>query len=102
VVLSEHPAVAEAAAIAVKSEIQGGEDEVKACIVLKPGQTVAPEGLLDFCQTRMPYFAVPRYVEFMAELPKTPTSKVQKAKLRQAGMTLVTWDREAAGYKVRR
>jgi crotonobetaine/carnitine-CoA ligase len=101
-VLSEHPAVAEAAAIAVKSEIAGGEDEVKACIVLKPGEALRPEGLLDFCQARMPYFAVPRYVEFVAELPKTPTAKVQKAKLRQSGLTPATWDREAVGYKVRR
>ncbi|HEX7928584.1 MAG TPA: AMP-binding protein [bacterium] len=102
VVLNEHPAVAEAAAIAVKSDIQGGEDEVKACLVLKPGQAVTPEALLDFCQTRMPYFAVPRYVEVLPELPKTPTSKVQKAKLRQSGLTAATWDREAHGYKVRR
>jgi crotonobetaine/carnitine-CoA ligase len=101
-VLGGHPAVAEAAAIAVKSDIQGGEDEVKACIVLQPGQTLQPEALLDFCQSRMPYFAVPRYVEFMAELPKTPTAKIQKAKLRQSGLTPATWDREAAGYKVRR
>jgi crotonobetaine/carnitine-CoA ligase len=102
VVLGEHPAVAEAAAIAVKSDIQGGEDEVKACLVLKPGQSITPEALLDFCQTRMPYFAVPRYVEVLPELPKTPTAKVQKAKLRQSGLTPATWDREAAGYKVRR
>lgn len=101
-VLAEHPAVAEAAAIAVKSEIAGGEDEVKACLVLKPGASLAPEALLDFCQARMPYFAVPRYVEILPELPKTPTAKVQKAKLRQAALTPATWDREAAGYKVRR
>jgi carnitine-CoA ligase len=68
-VLSEHPAVAEAAAVAVRSEIAGGEDEVKACVVLTPGQALSPEALLDFCQTRMPHFAVPRYVEFLAALP---------------------------------
>jgi crotonobetaine/carnitine-CoA ligase len=101
-VLAQHPAVAEAAAIAVKSEIAGGEDEVKACLVLKPGERLQPEALLDFCQTRMPYFAVPRYVEFLPELPKTPTAKVQKAKLRQVALTPQTWDRETVGYKVRR
>jgi len=101
-VLAEHPAVAEAAAIAVKSDIPGGEDEVKACIVLRPGQTLKPEALLDHCQTHMPHFAVPRYVEFVESLPKTPTQKVQKVRLRQAGLTPGTWDREAVGYRVKR
>jgi crotonobetaine/carnitine-CoA ligase len=101
-VLIEHPAVAEAAVVAVRSEIAGGEDEVKACVVLTLGQALSPEALLDFCQTRMPHFAVPRYVEFLAALPKTPTAKVQKVTLRQSGITAATWDREAAGYRLRR
>ena len=101
-VLIEHPAVAEAAAVAVRSEIAGGEDEVKACVVLTPGHALSPAALLDFCQTRMPHFAVPRYVEFLAALPKTPTAKVQKVTLRQSGITAATWDREAAGYRLRR
>ncbi len=50
----------------------------------------------------MPHFAVPRYVEFLGTLPKTPTAKVQKAILRQSGISGATWDREAAGYRVRR
>ena len=101
-VLAEHPAVAEVAAIAVKSGIPGGEDEVKACIVLRPGQSAPQVELLDWCATRMPHFAVPRYVEFVAALPKTPTQKVQKAVLREQGLTPGTWDREQAGYRVRR
>jgi crotonobetaine/carnitine-CoA ligase len=75
---------------------------VKACIVLKPRAQVAVEALLDYCQERMPYFAVPRYVEFVSELPKTPTGKIQKHKLREAGITAYTWDRDTAGYQVRR
>jgi len=104
-VLAEHAAVAEAAAVAVKSPLPGGEDEVKACIVLKPGPPGGrprPEELLDWCAGRMPYFAVPRYVEFVDALPKTPTQKVQKTRLREQGVTAATWDREQAGYKVRR
>lgn len=101
-VLCEHPAVAEAVAIAVRSEIAGGEDEIKVCVVLKPQAALQPEALLDFCQGRMPYFAVPRYVEFLSALPKTPTEKVQKAKLRETGISPATWDREAVGYQVRR
>jgi carnitine-CoA ligase len=101
-VLNAHPAVAESAIVAVKSTIAGGEDEVKACIVLRSEMSVEPAALLDYCQPRMPYFAVPRYVEFVAELPKTPTEKIQKHKLRDAGLTATTWDREAVGYRVRR
>ncbi len=84
----------------IKSEV--GEDEVKIVVVLKEGEELAPEELLTFCEPRMPYFAVPRYVEFVESLPKTPSEKVQKGKLREAGITENTWDREKAGYKVKR
>ena len=101
-VLNDHPAVAESAAVAVKSSIAGGEDEVKACVLLSPEARLQPEELLDYCQERMPYFAVPRYVEFVSDMPKTPTEKLRKHILREAGITPKTWDREAAGYVVRR
>ena len=58
--------------------------------------------LLDHCQPRLPYFAVPRYVEFVDELPATENGKIQKFKLRERGVTPATWDREAHGYKVAR
>ncbi|MCY4514923.1 MAG: AMP-binding protein [Candidatus Tectomicrobia bacterium] len=101
-VLNDHPAVAESAAVAVKSSIAGGEDEVKACVLLRPEMRLQPGELLDYCQERMPYFAVPRYVEFVSDMPKTPTEKLRKHILREAGITAATWDREAAGYVVRR
>ena len=101
-VLNDHPAVAESAAVAVKSTIAGGEDEVKACVLLRPEIQLQPEELLDYCQKRMPYFAVPRYVEFVSNMPKTPTEKLRKHILREAGITPETWDREATGYVVRR
>ncbi len=101
-VLLEHPAVEEVAAVAVRAE-EGGEDEVLACLVLAQGvERPAPEAILDFCLPRMPYFAVPRYVEYLDEIPKTPTQKIQKNKLRERGLSATTWDREAVGYKVRR
>jgi crotonobetaine/carnitine-CoA ligase len=100
-VLLEHPAVAEAAAVAVKAEA-GGEDEVLACIVLAPGSNATPESLLDFCVPRMPYFAVPRYIDFVDEIPKTPSQKIQKNKLRERGLAAGAWDREQAGYRVSR
>jgi carnitine-CoA ligase len=79
-----------------------GEDEVKICVVLKPGATLIPEELIKYCNDRMPYFAVPRFVEFMESLPKTPTDRVEKYKLKQAGITTNTWDREKAGVQVTR
>jgi crotonobetaine/carnitine-CoA ligase len=102
-VLNAHPAVAESAVVGIKVAGAGGEDEVKACVVLLPGATLDPVELLDWCTPRMPHFAVPRFVEIVAgELAKTPTGKLQKAPLREAAVTPATWDRETVGYVVRR
>ena len=97
--IMEYNAVQECAAIAVPSEY--GEDEVMAVLAAKPGKKVDPAALLDFLQPRMAHFMIPRYIRIMDELPKTPTTKIQKAPLRAAGITPDTWDREAAGIKIR-
>lgn len=99
-VVNSHPAVLESAAIAVPSEV--GEDEVMVCVVLKPGQPLEALDLTKHCEERMPYFSVPRFVDFRAELPKTPTMRVEKYRLREQGITPTTWDRENAGYRLRR
>lgn len=99
-VINSHPRVLESAVVAVKSDL--GEDEVLACVVLKPQAELTAEELLDHCQEGMAYFMVPRYLRFMATLPKTLTEKVQKAQLRQDGLTPEVWDRESAGYQLRR
>ena len=65
-------------------------------VVLRPGQSVVAEELVRFCQARMAYFMVPRYVDFRPSLPKTETHRVQKAPLKKAGVTPTTWDRENA------
>jgi crotonobetaine/carnitine-CoA ligase len=98
--IRSHPDVADVAVVAAPSGIEGGEDEIKACVVLKGGATLAPEKLIAWCEERMPYFAIPRYIEFLGDLPRTPTEKVQKNKLREAGVTAQTWDREKAGYRL--
>jgi len=99
-VINNHPSILESAVFAVPSEL--GEDEVKVNVVLKPSQSLAPEKLIEFCNDRMAHFAVPRYVEFVTELPKTPTNRIEKYRLRQLGITENTWDREKAGVKVKR
>jgi crotonobetaine/carnitine-CoA ligase len=96
--INTHPSVLESAAVAVKSEL--AEDEVKICVVLRADAKLSPEELVAYAEERMPYFAVPRYIEFMDSLPKTPTERVQKYLLKQAGVTSDTWDREKAGVKV--
>jgi len=102
-VLNAHPAVAESAVVGIKVAGAGGEDEVKAYVVPAAGATVDPVALLDWCAPRMPHFAVPRFVELVSgELAKTPTGKLQKTPLREAGITATTWDRESVGYVVRR
>jgi crotonobetaine/carnitine-CoA ligase len=99
-VIIGHPAVENAAVFPVRSDL--AEDEVMAAVVLRPGARLTYPELLDYCQPRMPYFAVPRFLEFVDALPVTENGKVTKYKLRERGVTPATWDRETAGYKVAR
>jgi carnitine-CoA ligase len=102
-VANTHPTVEESAAIAVPAEHGvGAEDEVKLCVVLEHGEELDPAELHAYCAQRMPYFAVPRYIEYVAEIPKTANEKVRKNVLREQGITANTWDREAAGIQVRK
>lgn len=96
-VVRSHPAVAECAVVAVQADEPGGEAEVKACIVLAPGMQIDMPELIAWCDARMPYFMVPRYVEQFDALPQTPSEKVRKKELRDRGVTSRTWDRVRAG-----
>jgi crotonobetaine/carnitine-CoA ligase len=93
----KHPAVLQVGVVGVESEM--AEQEVKASIVLRPGVTLDEVELIDHCIRSMPYFAVPRYVEYLTTLPFTPSGKMQKEKLRATG-TADCWDREAAGIRL--
>ncbi|MFP3566416.1 AMP-binding protein [Paraburkholderia sp. SIMBA_030] len=99
-VISAHPAVVESCVVGVPSEL--GEDDVKAVIVLKPGHVVTEAELMDWCEPRLAYFAIPRYVAFRATLPKTPSERVEKYRLRNEGVTADCWDREQSGRVLRR
>jgi carnitine-CoA ligase len=91
--LQSHPDVAATAVFPVPSEL--GEDEVMACVVVRDGAAIEPADLVAFCDERLARFAVPRYLEFVEELPLTPSGKVEKYKLRARGVTRATWDRES-------
>jgi crotonobetaine/carnitine-CoA ligase len=75
---------------------------VMAAIVLRPGAALEPLELLDYCSPRMPYFAVPRYLEFVETLPTTESGKVQKFRLSERGVGASTFDAAKIGYKVPR
>jgi carnitine-CoA ligase len=90
-VLLGHPAVATAAVFPVRSEL--AEDEVMAALVAQPGRTIDPAELVQYCQARLPRFAIPRYIDIVDELPRTENGKVQKFKLRERGVGPATWDR---------
>ncbi|MDL5158838.1 AMP-binding protein [Actinomycetospora termitidis] len=98
--VNEHPAIYESAVVAVPSDLT--EDEIKVVVVPQPDTELDPAELIAFLVDRLPYFMVPRYVEIADALPKTPTHKVQKNLLRDAGIGPTTWDREAAGIRVTR
>jgi len=86
-----HPAVVECAVIAVPAEAEAGEDEVMAYLITR--EPVTAEEVWRWCDEHIPAFAVPRYLRFVDELPKTPSQRVQKAELRKLGVTPDTHDR---------
>ena len=91
--LLSHPEIAECAVVAVPAEQEAGEDEVMAFIVRAPGSGSSPNEFWQFFERRLPYFAVPRFLRFLDELPKTPSEKVQKANLRAMGVDSAAHDR---------
>lgn len=93
-VLLSHPAVAACAVYPVRSEL--AEDEVMAALVVRDGERIDPAELLAYCESRLPYFALPRYVDLLPDLPRTENGKVQKYKLRERGVSAITWDRGPA------
>ncbi len=85
--------IGEVAAYAVPSNIPGGEDELMLAIVPEPGATLDAIAIVKHADEVLPRFAAPRYIEFLSELPKTATGKVQRATLRKRGV-VHAWDRE--------
>jgi len=99
--IASHPKIAEAAVVGLPSPMT--EDDIKACIVLAAADDPpAPDELFDFFKQVLPYFAIPRYLEVVPELPKNATLRVMKHLLREKGVTAETWDLEAMGYAVTR
>ncbi|MFF5992692.1 AMP-binding protein [Prauserella flavalba] len=92
-VVATHPAVAQVAAYGVPSELS--EEDVMVAVV-PSADGFDPATLITHCSGALTGFALPRYVRVVAELPMTPSQRVEKYKLRAEGVTPDTWDREAA------
>jgi crotonobetaine/carnitine-CoA ligase len=93
-----HPDIQEVAVHAVPSD--KGEDDVKVTAVLKPGSALEPAELFRWAIDAVPYYALPRYIEFRGSLPKNPQGRVLKYELREEGRTPNTWDLEETDIKV--
>lgn len=94
-VVKLHPSVLDAAAYGVPSEFT--EDDVMVAVVARPGAVIDPADVVRFCAQRAARHMVPRYVDVVDELPRTPTAKVRKEVLRERGLTPTTFDSTVVG-----
>jgi crotonobetaine/carnitine-CoA ligase len=94
-VLMGHGALADVAVHAVPSDLT--EDDLKVTATVAEGQSLTEEELFRWCIDQLPYFALPRYIEFRTELPRSPVGRVLKRELRDEGVTDASWDAEASG-----
>lgn len=105
-VITTHPAITEAAVHAVPAAL--GEDDIKACVVTAPDTTLTPAEVFAFFADNLPYFAVPRYVEFLDSLPRNAVGRVMKHHLPDSAgdaknnKSRMVWDFEALGLEIAR
>jgi carnitine-CoA ligase len=101
VAIRTHPKVADVAVHAIPSPV--GEDDIKACVVLRPGETFTAQEAFDFLCDTLPYYAMPRYVELMDDLPRNAVNRVMKHLLRERPLDSErVWDFDALGIKLSR
>jgi crotonobetaine/carnitine-CoA ligase len=94
-ILMSHGALADVAVHAVPSKMT--EDDLKITATLKHDASLTEAELFTWAIDELPYFALPRYIEFRAELPRSPVGRVLKRELRDEGVTPATWDVETSG-----
>ena len=89
--------IADVAVHAVPSPMS--EDDLKITATLVDGANLTEEELFLWCVEQLPYFALPRYIEFRKELPRSPVGRVLKRELRDEGATAASWDLEDSEVK---
>lgn len=80
-VLFEHPKILEACAIGVPDSYRG--ETVKAYVVMKEGETMTEEEVIDYCKEKLAKYKVPKLIEFIDDLPKSNVGKILRKELRQ-------------------
>ena len=95
-IINTHPKVDDSAVIGVLSGLGTAEEEIKAYVILKPGESAAPQELIEWCRQNLAEFKVPRYLEFRDDFPRTPLGKIQKnvLKTEREDLTEGCYDRE--------
>lgn len=93
----QHPDIIDVAVHAVPSDIS--EDDLKVTAVRAEGSGLREADFARWLIDRVPYFAVPRYIEFRSDLPRNPVGRVLKYQLRDEGCTPTTWDIETSDIK---
>ncbi|MYU11086.1 AMP-binding protein [Streptomyces sp. SID8361] len=88
--MDRHPRALETAAVAVPSELS--EDDIRVFVVPRPGQRPAPHELVEHARAHLPRHMVPRYIDIVDELPKTPTEKIERFRLSALPLTPDSWD----------
>ncbi len=105
-IINLHEKVLESAAYGIKSsQVEGedyAEDEIMVAVVMKPGELITPVELLDFCQDKMADFQIPRFIDFVEQLPKSKVHRILRRFLKDKGITETTYDREKSGYKIKK
>jgi crotonobetaine/carnitine-CoA ligase len=89
-----HPLVLESAAVGVPSDLS--EDDIRVFVVLQSGQSLTPEVLAEHARDHMPRYMMPRYIDIVDHLPKTPTEKIERFKLGGLPITADTWDAQSS------
>jgi crotonobetaine/carnitine-CoA ligase len=97
-ILNSHPLIQESAVIGVPAEV--GEEDLKAFIQCVPGAALDPAELIRWCEPRMPYFQIPRYIVWVNGFDKTPTQRIRKKDLSRD--TQDCWDRERMSLHYKR
>jgi len=99
-IVRKHPSVLEVGIVGRKGEL--GHDEIVAHVVPKEGTSIDPREFFEFCNDRMAYFMVPKYLIIRSELPKTGTLRIEKYKLRSEGVSSNAIDRSDLGIVLKR
>ncbi len=83
-ILFAHPKILEACTVGVPDDYSG--ERIKAFVVLKEGQKVSEDEIIEYCRQKLTRYKVPKFIEFVDELPKSAVGKILRRELRKRSM----------------